>query len=226
MSPVRRAAAASASASLTAATMSAGSAAERPAQNATSSRTWASSTAGSNCAPGGASSGSAARGASRSGSSRPAVPAGDTVAVSCVAMANTTAPATASSGTRVGGRERRTVIERRSWLAQVQVGGAGTRREGSATGRWHSRRTPVRSGEVGEGGPECPVVRVHAVAGRDREVRQQGELGVDDVVSQPAAVEGEGSERRSGREPRAAAEGERELVREQDGRDRGDLVLG
>ena len=46
------------------------------------------------------------------------------------------------------------------------------------------RTASVRRGQVREGRGERLVVRVHAVAGRDHEVGEQGELGVDDVVSQ------------------------------------------
>ena len=82
------------------------------------------------------------------------------------------------------------------------------------------RAGSVRPGEVREAAEERLVVPVHAVAGRDHEVRQQGELGVDDVVREPPAVEGQRPEGRPARESGGRAERQRELVGQQDVADR------
>ena len=70
----------------------------------------------------------------------------------------------------------------------------------------------VRSGEVGERGPERRVVGVDAIA-RDVAVGEQRELGVDHVVAEPATVEEAGVE----------AELDRQGVRGQDVGDAPDL---
>src|SRR4051812_40906843 len=117
-------------------------------------------------------------------------------------MAKTTAPATASSGATVARRGGGGGGGRRGgrwvgggggtgWRSSVAPGWSRSWRKVAGERRGGLRRSPaagsVRRGEVREGGAERLVVRVHAVAGRDHEVGEQGELGVDDVVTELAA---------------------------------------
>ena len=75
----------------------------------------------------------------------------------------------------------------RGWIS----GGVGS---AARTMRAALRPGSVRPGEVREAAEERLVVPVHAVAGRDHEVREQRELGVDDVVTELPAVERQGPE--------------------------------
>ena len=221
--------------------MSDGRAARRAAQKSTSARIRASSAPGSNASLCGAADGGGGDRGSAGGGAMGATGAAPSSAAGGLASSGSSIPTDSPGGARPGPgcRRRRPGRPRGRGGARGWSGGTAGRSSGRASGAGlgsregtggaaqggrRPRRASVRRGQVREGAGERLVVRAHAVAGRDHEVGEQGELRVDDVVTELAAVEGQGPERGARGERGRAAERERELVGQQDGRDRRDLA--